>query len=600
MAIRFNPLTGNFDFTGSGGGGGGSAFFSGEVATYADLPLDGTAALNSRWLVRSNSGTWPFSSYKQAGVYVRKAIVGASRDNDYQLTDTSFFDVMSDSAFLLYDNADATKNLKFQLSGITTGTTRTLTAPDASGVIVLGNDTRIANIRASSVTTIVGSATDADGVPVEGVGGNGGSLNLQGGTRVESLNGGNSGTINLQGGSGADAGGAGANGGSITSNGATGVSAATGGSLNMSGGNNGNGTIGFRGGNITTTGTATSAGGDINTSGGGSINTSGGGGGSIRLDGSDPILPSGSIDTRALSERGGNIETWGNNSAGGSISTYDGGGSINTRGKGSIEFGTTGQRTTLTGTATANRAISLPDASGTIALTSNFAAPPAIGNTTPAAGTFTTLAASTSLTLGTSGILSGGTNTVEQRNTTSGQTFRLYNTVSGTADANYERGFLRWSSNVLQIGTEKLGTGTARALEFQTDGVTRLTINTDGSAGFTGNITANNVIGQSGAVFLWSTRTRMYADADGRIRISNNAQTDFDRLQFGGTTSSFPALKRSSTVLQARLADDSDFAPIQGRVRIHQNAVSEMIVATHTLTLFDAAGTAYKVPCVAA
>jgi hypothetical protein len=138
MGVRLNPLSGNFDFTGSGGGGG-AAFFSGEVATYADLPLDGSAALDSRWLVRSNSGTWPFSSYKQAGVYVRKAIVGASRDNDYQLTDTSFFDVMSDSAFLIYDDADATKNLKFQLSGITTGTTRTLTAADRSGVNVVSD-----------------------------------------------------------------------------------------------------------------------------------------------------------------------------------------------------------------------------------------------------------------------------------------------------------------------------------------------------------------------------------------------------------------------------------------------------------------------------
>jgi hypothetical protein len=134
MPYKFNPFTNALDYFESGGGGS-SAFFAGEVATYADLPLDGTAALDSRWLVRSNSGTWPFSSYKQAGVYVRKATVGASRDNDYQLTDTSFFDVMSDSAFLIYDDGDATKNLKFQLSGISTGATRTLTAPDASGRI---------------------------------------------------------------------------------------------------------------------------------------------------------------------------------------------------------------------------------------------------------------------------------------------------------------------------------------------------------------------------------------------------------------------------------------------------------------------------------
>jgi hypothetical protein len=139
MALKFNPLTAQFDLTGSGGGGG-SAFFAGEVPTYADLPLDGTAALDSRWLVRSNSGTWPFSSYKQAGVYVRIATVGSSRDNDYRLTDTSFFDVMSDSAFLIYDDGDATKNLKFQLSGIPTASTVTLTAPAASGTIARTSD----------------------------------------------------------------------------------------------------------------------------------------------------------------------------------------------------------------------------------------------------------------------------------------------------------------------------------------------------------------------------------------------------------------------------------------------------------------------------
>ncbi len=42
-----------------------------------------------------------------------------------------------DNTFSLADNADATKKLDFQLSGITTGVTRTLTAPDASGIIAL-------------------------------------------------------------------------------------------------------------------------------------------------------------------------------------------------------------------------------------------------------------------------------------------------------------------------------------------------------------------------------------------------------------------------------------------------------------------------------
>ena len=156
MGFAFNPFTGNFDVKGAGGGGG-SAFFAGEVPTYADLPLDGTAALDSRWLVRSNSGTWPFSSYKQAGVYVRVATVGASRDNDYRLTDTSFFDVMSDAAFLIYDDGDATKNLKFQLSGISTGQTRTLTIANRSGTNVVSDTS--AGTGSDVVTNIVSLTT---------------------------------------------------------------------------------------------------------------------------------------------------------------------------------------------------------------------------------------------------------------------------------------------------------------------------------------------------------------------------------------------------------------------------------------------------------
>lgn len=45
-----------------------------------------------------------------------------------------------DSTFSLFDEGDATKLLKFQLSGITTGNTRTLTVPDASTTLV-GTDT---------------------------------------------------------------------------------------------------------------------------------------------------------------------------------------------------------------------------------------------------------------------------------------------------------------------------------------------------------------------------------------------------------------------------------------------------------------------------
>jgi hypothetical protein len=51
---------------------------------------------------------------------------------------------------------------------------------------------------------------------------------------------------------------------------------------------------------------------------------------------------------------------------------------------------------------------------------------------------------------------------------------RVFN-ITDAFGLNAEYGQFAWNSNVLRIGTVKTGTGVARALEFQTDGVTRMT-----------------------------------------------------------------------------------------------------------------------------
>jgi microcystin-dependent protein len=49
--------------------------------------------------------------------------------------------VFSDSAFRVQDDGDATKQLAFDLSGVTTGTTRTMTVPNVDGALVTTSDT---------------------------------------------------------------------------------------------------------------------------------------------------------------------------------------------------------------------------------------------------------------------------------------------------------------------------------------------------------------------------------------------------------------------------------------------------------------------------
>ena len=324
MAIKFNPLTGNFDFTGSGGGG--DSYIDGEVATYADLPLDGTAAINSAWLVRTASGVWPVTR-KQAGIYIRTATGGSNRDSDYTYAGT-LPDVFSDSQFLLYDNSDSTRNLAFDLGSISTGTTRTLTVPNASGRIQVEGQP-------------IGNVTAAAG--------------------------------------------------SFTTVGAT---------------------------DIITAANATSA---------------------------PPTTTSAARGVLFPSLGGANNQ-------------------------GAVYGGYPGTPTIGIGLGTSAGALTQVAAftSTGLAVTGG-------------------LAATTSLTLGTSGILTGGTNLIEQVNSTNAQTFRVYNTF--TATDNFERGFFKWSSNVLQIGTEKGSAGgTARALELQTDGVTRMTLGTDGHTRTSGQL----------------------------------------------------------------------------------------------------------------
>jgi hypothetical protein len=135
MAIKFNPLTGNFDFTGSGGGGGAS-YVDGEVQNFSALPTSNPPAIDSAYLVREPEGTWLINR-KPAGIYIRVATTG-TRATDWTYAGI-LPDVFNDANFLLYDNGDSSKNLAFQLSGITTGTTRTLTAADRSGVNVVSD-----------------------------------------------------------------------------------------------------------------------------------------------------------------------------------------------------------------------------------------------------------------------------------------------------------------------------------------------------------------------------------------------------------------------------------------------------------------------------
>ena len=169
----------------------------------------------------------------------------------------------------------------------------------------------------------------------------------------------------------------------------------------------------------------------------------------------------------------------------------------------------TGVDTYLTRRAAANLRLGAADTTGTTAPTAQFLSAQSWSSSTTdnQTGANFTIDGSQGTGTGAGGSIifrvapAGGTSNGVQNGlatfleATSARAFNLYNTTDVTT--NFERAKIAWSSNVLQIGTEKGGTGTARALEFQTDGTTRLAVAaTDGSITQTGGgFRINNPLG---------------------------------------------------------------------------------------------------------
>jgi hypothetical protein len=480
MAFKFNPFTGTLDQTGSGGG---ASYIDGEVQNFSALPETiGTPAVDSAYLVREAEGTWLLAR-KPAGIYIRTADTGV-RAADWTHA-SAFPDVFSDAAFTVFSDGDSTKNLQLSLSGITTGTTRTLTAPNKSGTIALTTDIPSVNdieLETDGTTTITTAQLPARGIAYAPEG--------------ESTY-----TVNLP---------------------------------------------------------------------------------------TPDIRQSGlTFSLKTEYEEGtGTVFVTVVHAAVNLLTTYE-----LDEDEGSIDFVWDGYAwrydTAYLLRSFPSRVLQLPAASGTIARTEDFASPPAIGSTTPNTGAFTTLNAT-----GTTELVNGGT--------TAGP-FRIYNTF--TDATNFERLNLRWASNVAIIGTEKGGTGgSARALEFQTNGVTRMTISTAGTLTTTASIVAGNNVGAAGTGnFSLAGRLLIRSTANASAYFSGVGSQDsnFDLLGFGGTTSSFPALKRDTTTLQVKLADDSAFTAIQGKLTTETAYTAGAPTATGYLVLYDSNGTAYKVPAEA-
>ena len=152
-------------------------------------------------------------------------------------------------------------------------------------------------------------------------------------------------------------------------------------------------------------------------------------------------------------------------------------------------------------------------------------------------------AATVTGTLSISGaVLSGAANVLSQVNSTTAQTFRVYNTYTNASNGEWTD--LTWSSNVAVVSSNNNGTGVQRNIHIRA---------------------ANQQLW--GGSHYWATANGtvcigVVPVSNGIISFVDSSGSDVNRLQLGGSTASFPAIGRSGTSLVLQLADGTLQVPL--------------------------------------
>lgn len=120
---------------------------------------DNSASQNKRITLNSMLGT----TGAPLGDTDTQNVAAKTLDNTNTVT-------LKDTLFTLQDDGDATKQAKFQLSGITTGTTRTYTLPNASATLVDTSSTQTLTGKSLTSPAITGGTIDNATVTVDSIG----------------------------------------------------------------------------------------------------------------------------------------------------------------------------------------------------------------------------------------------------------------------------------------------------------------------------------------------------------------------------------------------------------------------------------------------
>lgn len=101
-------------------------------------------------------------------------------------------------------------------------------------------------------------------------------------------------------------------------------------------------------------------------------------------------------------------------------------------------------------------------------------------------------------------------------------------------------------------------------MDLQTSGASRFNVTSTGIVSALGNISSSGggLISSLSSGFIINGRSKIFSSVDGLLELFNNGASDFTRLNFGGVTSSFPAIGRNGIILEVLGADGAATASL--------------------------------------
>ena len=227
-----------------------------------------------------------------------------------------------------------------------------------------------------------------------------------------------------------------------------------------------------------------------------------------------------------------------------------------------------------------NNTLTLPTAPGTLALTSDLSAylPLAGGALTGAVTQTLTALGATSVAGVTQANSTAAANNAQQYSPVILWEGQAWNPTAGASQP------VQFNMGVQPMqGNPVLANLIVQSRMNSGSWVTALTLGNTGNLTVTGSLTAG-----AGGGIGWQGRTMATSSANGVLTLTNSSFNNFDRLNFGNNTASFPALKRVGATLAVRVGDDSADAAITAAAGVFSGPVT---LPSYTVATVPSPGT---------